>query len=470
MTKTAIIWFRQDLRINDNPAFAYALENFDSILGLYIHDKKPRESGGASKWFLHYTLENFSNSLKNSHKVDLIFKKGDSEKILEKVINEVNPDGVFWNRIYEPENIKRDKKIKETIKKAEIDVKSFNGSLLVEPWQIKNGSGEYYKVFTSFYKKAISDHKPREIIENSKKQSKSLRTNITSLKLEELNLLPQKPDWSKKMLDYWNFGEEAAAENLDEFLNGKVSDYKNNRDIPSIEGTSKLSPYLHFGVISPHQIFHKAENLKNSEKFISEIYWREFSYNLMFNFEKMDQENFRPEFDNFPWQNNKEFLHKWQSGNTGYPIVDAGMRELWETGWMHNRVRMIVGSFLTKHLLTHWKAGEKWFWDTLVDASPANNTASWQWIAGCGADAAPYFRIFNPVKQGEKFDPDGDYVKRWVPELYELPKEFIHKPWEADENILEAANLELGNDYPYPIVNHSMAREAALKAYQKMKN
>jgi deoxyribodipyrimidine photo-lyase len=277
------------------------------------------------------------------------------------------------------------------------------------------------------------------------------------------------------MLDYWSFTEEYANNELEEFISDKVQDYPRDRDRPDRNGTSNLSPYFHFGIISPHQAYHYANSHKNQhnsngiEKYISELYWREFSYNLIYNFPELSERNFRPEFDNFPWADNEELIARWRRGKTGYPIVDAGMRELWETGWMHNRVRMIVGSFLTKHLLTHWKHGEEWFWDTLVDASPANNTASWQWVAGCGADAAPYFRIFNPITQGEKFDPNGDYVRKWVPEVSDLPNNLIHKPWEANQDILEAANLELGTDYPKPAVNHFEARNSALKAYEKIK-
>jgi len=475
MKKTAIIWFREDLRIADNPALQHAIVNYDAIIPLFILDERVRRIGGASRWFLHHVLEELSLQLEEKYSIKLVIKQGKSEDIIDEMLLETGVSGFFWNRIYEKQNVERDKKIKEILQGKEVNVKSFNGSLLVEPWQVETGSGEFYKVYTPFAKKAKAEVPVRSLVEVPESQNKSVNVKLDSLNLCDLNLLPSDPDWGSKMLDYWVFSEKEAEERLEEFISDRVQDYGRDRDRPDRDGTSSLSPYFHFGVISPQQAYHKAMSSKNHyneqgvEKFISEIYWREFSYNLMFHFPEIATKNFRPEFDNFPWIDIKEAVHKWQWGKTGYPIIDAGMRELYETGYMHNRVRMLVGSFLTKHLLTHWKHGEEWFWECLVDASPANNAASWQWVAGCGADAAPYFRIFNPISQGTKFDPHGDYVRRWVPELTDMPNEFIHKPWDAPLLILKAADVELGYNYPNPIVDHFKARKASLKAYEKIK-
>ena len=470
-----LVWFRQDLRISDNPALSYAIENGEKVAAIYIHDEvseNVRKIGSASKWWLHYALSDLSKNLKEKYGIDLIIAEGKSEEIL----NEIDSEYIVWNRLYEPYYIDRDTKIKTALEEKNIVTKSFNGSLIAEPWEIKNGSGEFYKVFTSFYKKCSAEHKPREVLKEPKGNPESLKLNINSLKIEDLNLLPTKPDWSGVMQEEWQVSEKAAQDSLYDFMDNKAENYKEGRDFPIGEYTSKLSPYLHFGQISPNQIlsvceFYESkfpEKKAGAEKFISEVFWREFSYHLLYH-TPIHEKNFRPEFDNFEWVEDGDSLKKWQKGKTGYPIVDAGMRELWATGWMHNRVRMIVGSFLTKDLLIHWKEGEKWFWDTLLDADLANNSASWQWVAGSGADASPYFRIFNPVTQGTKFDGKGEYVRKWIPELKDLPDEFIHSPWEADEEVLKQANVELGKTYPKPMVNHKLAREQALKIYGKIK-
>lgn len=472
----SILWFRQDLRVNDNPALNAAIENSREVIAVYILDeqsKNYRKLGGASKVWLHYALDDLKKNLKEKYNINLVFKIGKSVYVLEKLFTESKAEKLFFNHCYEPYVAAND-----AIINKKFNTESFNGSLLVEPHEVKNGSGEYFKVYTAFYKKCLSSHKPRAPLKAPKQQDKGSKLKIESLKLDDLKLLPTKPDWAAKFKKYWVISEEAAQKKLDYFFENGLKNYPDDRNFADNEnGTSKLSPYLHFGQISPHQILSATEfyshikdsTAKGAEKYINEIYWREFSYSLLGNFNGLPEQNFRPEFDNFPWENNSELLHKWKWGKTGFPIVDAGMRELYETGYMHNRVRMIVGSFLTKNLLTHWKEGEEWFWDNLFDADLANNSASWQWVAGSGADAAPYFRIFNPVMQGKKFDPSGNYTKKWCPELKNMHINFLHNPWEASDIELRAAGVELGKNYPKPILMHDKARNRALEAYKKIK-
>ncbi|HCR85209.1 MAG TPA: deoxyribodipyrimidine photolyase [Alphaproteobacteria bacterium] len=472
----SILWFRQDLRVNDNPALNAAIENSNQVVAVYILDeqsKNHRQLGGASKVWLHYTLADLQKSLKEKYQINLVLKIGKSVEVIGKLFAETRAEKLYFNRCYEPYFAAND-----AIINKKFNTETFNASLLVEPNEVKNGSGEYFKVYTAFYKKCLSSQKLRSPLKAPNQQDKGSKLGVSSLKLEELKLLPTKPDWAAKFKKYWVISENAAHENLEKFFHNGMKNYSDNRNFADNEnGTSKLSPYLHFGQISPHQILSatqffsqvKPDLEKGGEKFINEIYWREFSYNLLGNFNDLPKKNFRPEFNNFPWDNNSELLHKWKWGKTGFPIVDAGMRELYETGYMHNRVRMIVGSFLTKNLLTHWKNGEEWFWDNLFDADLANNSASWQWVAGSGADAAPYFRIFNPVIQGKKFDPSGRYTKKWCPELKDLPIEYLHNPWESPELVIRAAGVELGKNYPKPIVTHEKGREIALKAYALMR-
>ncbi|MBX9697693.1 MAG: DNA photolyase family protein, partial [Alphaproteobacteria bacterium] len=370
--------------------------------------------------------------------------------------------------------------LKSSLKNMNIDCKSFNASLLFEPWEVKTGSGEFYKVFTPFWKACLAR---LSAIETPSETAVIRRFEqvMPSESISAFELVPKSPNWAESFGRYWEPGEEGAHKRLEQFISTSLRDYGKSRDVPGVEGTSKLSAHLHFGEISPRQIVKRIQDVAgqsldeelsyNAGKYCAEIGWREFSYHLLYHFPQLPSHNFQRKFDAFSWDPNyMETLQCWQRGMTGYPIVDAGMRELWQTGWMHNRVRMIVGSFLTKHLLIPWQQGESWFWDTLVDADHANNAASWQWIAGCGADAAPYFRIFNPVLQGEKFDPDGAYVRRWVPEVALLPNAFIHKPWEASELILKQAGVSRGQSYPRPIVDHAYARSRALQAFKLLNN
>ncbi len=449
MQKTVIHWFRQDLRVRDNPALHGAAKN--RILPIYILDDVNAgrdKMGTASRWWLQNSLKSLDESL-DGH---LSIYAGDPLDILRKLIKKHQITEIYWNRCYEPWRIKRDKTIKIEIERMGVGVHSFNGSLLWEPWDVHKDDGTPYKVFTPFYKNGCLKAKPpRALVSKPRAMEfiKSYKENITQPHSLELN-------------NHWHVGEQAALKKAKKFFASGLKNYKKGRDFPALESVSRLSPHLHFGEISPHQIWKMAQDSsasKDLDHFLSELGWREFSYSLLYHFRHLPRENFQSKFDAFPWKKNKTFLEKWQRGETGYPIVDAGMRELLETGYMHNRVRMIVGSFLVKNLMIDWREGEKWFWDRLVDADLASNSASWQWVAGCGADAAPYFRIFNPVTQGEKFDPDGDYTRRFVPELCEVPDKYLFKPWEFSEEL----------DYPDPIVDLRESRESALEAFASIK-
>ncbi len=481
MARTALLWFRQDLRLSDNPALQHLLNEDYVIIPLYIWDDAldaPYASaGGAAQWWLHHSLAMLRDSLE-SYGSRLILRKGEPSDILTEIADATQASAISWNRCYEPAVIARDKAIKQSLKDAGLEVSSHAASLLFEPWTIQNKSGEAFKVYSPFWRHCLKESEPRSPYDKPE-DIPSPGQWPPSDRLDDWQWLPSAPDWAGGLRDAWKPGETAAHRRLQAFLDEQVVDYKEQRDRPDCDSTSRLSPYLHHGEISPHQIWHSARQAygqaddkatrKAIDKFLSEVGWREFSYHLLYHFPTLPEENFRPEFDDFPWKEDDEALTRWQRGQTGYPIIDAGMRELWHTGWMHNRVRMIVASFLIKDLLLHWRHGEDWFWDTLVDADLANNAASWQWVAGSGADAAPYFRVFNPILQGKKFDPDGVYVKRWVPELDKLPAEHLHAPWEAPEEVLNKVGITLGDIYPMPIVDHAAARDRALTAFEQIK-
>jgi deoxyribodipyrimidine photo-lyase len=469
----AIFWFRQDLRIKDNPALIKSLK-FNKVVPIYILDdvnSKDFAMGAASRWWLHNSLKNLNKKLDNK----LSFYKGDPLKILKDLSERFDVKAIFWNRCYEPWRITRDKIIKEELVKLRVNVETSNGSLLWEPWEVLKADETPYKVFTPFYKKGCLNANPPRI-PLSEPSIESLIKVKSHDSLDSLELLP-KFNWYNEMEKIWIPGEEGAREKLDIFLDSGLDNYKDGRNFPSKKNVSQLSPYIHFGEISPNMVWHEAKSKYSSSNsnedlnhFLSELGWREFSYNLLYHFPSLPQHNLQKKFDNFPWNTNKNYLDKWKKGLTGYPIVDAGMRELWQTGYMHNRVRMIVGSFLVKNLLLHWHEGERWFWDCLIDADLASNSASWQWVAGSGADAAPFFRIFNPIIQGLKFDPEGSYTRKYVPELESIPDKFLFNPWEAPSDVLESANIVLGQDYPYPIVDLRESRDKALEAYSFIKN
>ncbi|MDN2660353.1 deoxyribodipyrimidine photo-lyase [Neptunomonas sp. CHC150] len=472
-----IFWFRQDLRLADNPGLCAAIDA-GQVIPVYILDdvnSKPA-MGSASRWWLHHSLSSLNASLSNK----LNFYKGDAHHILLKLVQQNNVKGVYWNRCYEPWRMQRDTQIKEALKKElSVEAHSFNGSLLWEPWQIAKKDETPYKVFTPYYRKGcLNAVPPREPLAKPPLDEASLHCLLSSS--ETLNSLALEPQikWDDMLAPHWEIGETGANNRLHAFLNQSLQHYKSGRDQPALLDTSRLSAPLHFGEVSPNTVWYSALQTgaaigdeKNLDTFLSEIGWREFSYYLLYHNPEITWKNLQSKFDAFPWkkESTSPELKAWQQGRTGYPIVDAGMRELWQTGYMHNRVRMIVGSFLVKNLLHHWHLGEAWFWDTLVDADLASNSASWQWIAGCGADAAPYFRIFNPVLQGEKFDAQGEYIRTYIPELSALPNKYIHKPWEAPVDVLNSANIELGQHYPEPIVELKASRQRALDALASTK-
>ena len=491
MSNPILLWLRLDLRLADNPALTAAVKRGGPVIPVFIwspDEEGEWSPGGASKWWLHQSLTSLNNRL-NELGSRLIIRRGPTLETLRAVAKETNADAVFWNRRYEPAVIARDAKVKESLRNEGCKAESFNAALLHEPWTIQNKSGKPFQVFTPFWKHCLTLPDPAEPAPAPRKLTAPLHWP-RSLALEELALEP-KIKWAEGMRTSWQPGETGAHAQLKRFLAEAVLNYSNDRNRPDLTGTSRLSPHLHFGEISPRQIWHavaddvrrrmpsaKGDRLLTSSatgdwrssQFLTEVGWREFAHHLLFHFPHTPTEPLRPEFKNFPWHKDAAWLKAWQKGLTGYPIVDAGMRELWTTGWMHNRVRMIVASFLVKDLLLSWQDGARWFWDTLVDADLAQNTLGWQWTAGCGADAAPYFRVFNPLSQGEKFDPHGDYVRRWCPELAKLPTEWIHQPHKAPPEILRAAGVELDRSYPQPIVSHAIAREVALESYQKIKS
>ncbi|WP_395167243.1 cryptochrome/photolyase family protein [Francisella salimarina] len=460
--KIAIHWFRQDLRLADNPALHQASQA-DETITIFILDEN-QEIGGASKLWLHHSLNSLNKSLDNR----LHFFRGNPLKIIKKLVKENNITDFYWNRCYDKYSIDRDTQIKQFLQEQNINVSSFNGSLLIEPWQCKKDDGTHYKVYTPFYKELIRIRKYRSNI--AKPCFNSLKKLETAADLSSLKLLEPKLSW-QNIIDQWQIGEVASHQILEEFLDSKVKEYKTARDFMSTDSTSKLSPYLHFGEISPNQIFNAVQSLdyigNNEEHFIKELVWRDFSYYQIYYYPELHNKNINQKFDSFEWDNDPTLLKKWQTGHTGIPIVDAGMRELWQTGYMHNRVRMIVASFLIKNCLIHWKYGEKWFFDTLFDADFASNNANWQWVAGCGLDAAPYFRIFNPVLQAEKFEAF-EYIRKYVPELKLLPNKLLAKPWEASELVLQEAGVKLGDNYPKPVVDLKKSRDKALELHKKL--
>jgi deoxyribodipyrimidine photo-lyase len=472
---SAIVWFRDDLRLFDHPALA-AGAKADALTCVFLLDEDSagfRPHGGASRWWLAQSLRALDADLRRLGQ-RLVLRRGKAADVIPSLARECNATHVTWNRRYDRAGMAVDDTVIAALKSQGVGGGTFPGNLLVEPGKLLNKDGGPLRVFTPFWKRVLSLGEPRKPLPAPKRLPPP--GDIASDDLAGWHLEPTAPDWAGGMRESWAPGESAARERLADFLDS-IRGYAEERDRPDKPSTSRLSPYLRFGEISPAEIFHAARFAadKNApthdiEKFLSELGWREFSYHLLHHFPDLATRNLQSRFDAFPWRNDDAALKAWQRGRTGYPIVDAGMRELWHTGWMHNRVRMVASSFLIKHLLIDWRIGEQWFWDALVDADPANNTASWQWVAGSGADAAPYFRIFNPVLQGEKFDPHGAYVRRWVPELAALPDRFIHKPWMASPLELAEAKVALGKTYPEPIVDHDMARKRALAALERTKS
>ncbi len=463
MQKPIIMWFRQDLRLSDHPALSAAAAKGHVIPLFILDDETPANWrwGGASRWWLHHSLKDFQKN------VPLVLKRGRADEVLRSLLKATGASSLHFTRDYAPWAGALEQRVKAICDELHVECHRHGGFLLHEPESIRNGSGEPYKVYTPFSRACFGKGEPRAAKPASKVEF--AKHELQSDLLEQWDLLPTKPDWAKGLREHWQPGEQGARNLLNRFIDEGLSNYAEGRDRPDKTFTSRLSPHLHWGEISPQQVWHTARGAiaraegaldGNGEKFLKEILWREFSYHLLHHWPDFPDQPFKKEYADFPWSQDAKALAKWQTGQTGYPIVDAGMRELWHTGLMHNRVRMIVASFLIKDLLIPWQTGERWFWDTLVDADIASNSASWQWVAGSGADASPYYRIFNPVLQGQKFDPDGAYVKRWVPELAHLATEFIHRPW--DLPVPPAA-------YARPMVDHDAARDRALEAFKALK-
>jgi deoxyribodipyrimidine photo-lyase len=470
--RTGLVWFRRDLRLADNAALRAALDACDRVVPVFIHapdEEKPWQPGGASRWWLHHSLTALDEALKKrgSH---LHVRRGASLRTLRALIRETGAETVYWNRLHDPAIVARDKHIKSALRDDGVEVHSFGGALLFEPWEVATGQSTPYKVFTPYWRQARAKLELRPPAPAPRRIA-SPRVD-GGVSIDALGLLP-KMRWDEGLGRAWTPGEAGARTALSKFLRAAIADYPKQRDFPAEPGTSRLSPHLHFGEITPMQIawaMHDAERRHPSTKrreadeaYLRELGWREFSHHLLYHFPESASTNLNPKFDAFRWaETSRATLDRWHRGETGIPIVDAGMRELWATGWMHNRVRMLVASFLTKNLRQHWLEGARWFWDTLVDADLANNTQGWQWTAGTGADAAPYFRIFNPVTQGERFDPGGDHVRRWVPELRAFEGKSIHRPWDDPERLAASG-------YPEPIVDLATTRDAALAAYAACK-
>ncbi|WAP70547.1 cryptochrome/photolyase family protein [Jiella pelagia] len=472
-----VVWIRDDLRLDDNPPLAHAAETGRPVVPLFVLDEEStgvRSLGGAHRWWLHHSLESFASSLRGIGS-ELTLRRGKAEDHVLDIIEATGATTLFFNRRYDPAS----RKIDDAVEKAlgeDVSVERFTGNILHEPEAVQTKSGGYYKVYTPFWKN-VSETGFRDPMDPPKglKQPDAFPK---SEKLKDWDLLPTKPDWSGGLRDLWTPGETAAQERLEHFCDELLEGYEAGRERPCADETSRLSPRLRWGEISPFRAWHTANAYASRRKtipdaairtFRRELVWRDFNYHLLYHFGRLEADNFNDRFDNFSWRTSAADLKTWTKGLTGYPIVDAGMRQLWQTGWMHNRVRMIVGSFLTKDLLIDWRDGESWFWDTLVDGDIASNTSQWQWVAGSGADAQPFFRIFNPITQSEKFDPKGDYIRTYVPELRDMPAKAIHAPWEAGKDILAKAGVRLGVTYPKPIVDHGEARQRALEAYQAVK-
>jgi deoxyribodipyrimidine photo-lyase len=471
-----LVLFRRDLRVADNPAVAAAVATGSPVAFAYVLDESCRFSpGAAQKWYLAGSLENLSAALSRLGG-SLVLRRGPQNRCVLELAAELGAGAVFWNRRYAPEEIAVDAALKKDLGEKGVEVRTFNASLLREPWETTTKAGEPFKVFTPFWR-ALQQLGPSRDLSPAPKRFAPAQM-FASDDLDQWRLRPEKPNWAREFGEHWTPGEKAAHKALDAFLETRIDTYPTERDQPSVRGTSALSPRLALGELSPLQIWRAtmnaidngAVNASAGQKFLSEIAWREFSYSLLYNYPTIVDRAWRPAFDAMPWRDDDASFLAWTRGQTGVPLVDAGMRELWRTGWMHNRVRMVVASFLTKNLLIDWRRGERWFWDTLVDADPASNIASWQWVAGSGADAAPYFRIFNPVSQSEKFDPDGVYLRRYVREIAELDVKSIHAPWLAAPGFLHGAPNARGENYPRPIVDLSSSRVRALQAYQELKS
>jgi deoxyribodipyrimidine photo-lyase len=473
-----IVWFRDDLRLSDHPALHAASNAGAPVICLYVFDEQSRALrapdtrplGGAARWWLAQSLRALQSSLASVGS-SLVLRKGPAAKVIADLARQTGAGMVFWNEIAQAPHRAIAEEVAAALTAIGVSSQSFPGDLLAAPAAIRNKEGRGLRVFTPFWRRVQASSDPPKPLPAPKALGPA--PNLAGDSIESWRLEPAHPDWAGGLRDSWRPGEVSGQQRLKEFLESGVAGYASRRDRPDRAGTSRLSPHLRFGEVSPRQVWHAAcfaaaarpALTGDIDKFLSELGWREFCRHLLFDVPDLAKRNLQPGFDAFPWRRDDQARLAWQHGQTGYPIVDAGMRELWRSGVMHSRVRMVAASFLVKHLLIDWREGEQWFWDTLVDADPGSNPANWQWVAGSGADAAPYFRVFNPILQGEKFDPDGAYVRRWVPELARLPTGLIHQPWSATPLELRGAGVELGKTYPEPIIDHRVGRERALKAY-----
>ncbi len=478
MPETTLVWFRQDLRLADNPALYHAVERGGAVVPVFVwapEEEGDWPPGAAQRWWLHHALQALDADLR-ARGARLILRRGPTLDALRAVIEATGADAVYWNERYEPALRRRDAHLVEALGAQGFETAAFPGRLLHDPDAVETTSGGPYHVFTPFWNKLrqaldVPDPLPAPRLGASKAPA----ARPATLDLDALRLLP-KIDWAGGLRATWTPGEKAAQKRLRRFVDERMLDYEERRDRPDLDATSALSPRLHHGEISPRQVWHATTGwIRNGVMkeaawaYLRQIAWREFSYHLLYHYPATPTQPLKDKFEDFGWKDDEAALERWQQGRTGYPIVDAGMRQLWRIGWMHNRVRMIVASFLTKDLLIPWQAGARWFWDTLVDADLANNTMGWQWSAGCGADAQPFFRIFNPVTQGRRYDPDGAYVRQWVPELKDLPDPYLHRPWDAPADVLADAGVVPGETYPEPMVNHRAARDRAMAAYQAIR-
>jgi deoxyribodipyrimidine photo-lyase len=477
-----IVWFRDDLRLSDHPALHAASDAGAPVICLYVFDEQSealrtpnaRPLGGAARWWLAQSLRALQKSL-NAVGSSLVLRKGPAAETIAALAHQTHTDAVFWNEIAQAPHQAVADQVAAALKEIGVASQRFPGDLLVAPANIRNKEGRGLRVFAPFWRRVIASGDPPKPLPAP--QTLCPGPGLASDTIESWHLEPVRPDWAGGLRASWTPGEVSGQARLHEFLRNGVAAYATQRDRPDRSGTSLLSPHLRFGEVSPRQVWHGARFAAadrpalsaNVDKFLSELGWREFCRHLLFDVPDLAERNLQPSFDAFPWKPDDGARLAWQRGRTGYPIIDAGMRELWHSGVMQNRVRMVVASFLVKHLLIDWRDGEKWFWDTLVDADPGSNPANWQWVAGSGADAAPYFRVFNPILQGQKFDPDGAYVRRWVPELARLPASLVHRPWSATPLELKDAGVELGKTYPDPIIDHKKGRERALKAYATLR-
>ncbi|OLP53859.1 deoxyribodipyrimidine photolyase [Rhizobium rhizosphaerae] len=471
-----ILWLRKDLRLQDNHALKAAADCGAPVICLYI--REPQDGlgplGAAQAWWLHHSLERFAEAIEGLGN-RLILRSGEAGAVLGALIAETGARTIFWNRRYDPEAAAVDKALKAHFEGEGLQVKSFAGQLLHEPTRLKTKSGGPFRVYSPFWRAFEASGEPDAPLEAPAALPAPDRFPKSET-LADWALLPVKPNWAEEFDGIWTPGEAGALTRLDRFVAERLKTYRAGRERPALDGSSGLSPHLAMGEISPATIWQATMGLSDRipvEEIIAfrrEIVWREYSYHLLFHHPDLPRENLNRRFDRLGWQGSEEDFARWCRGETGYPIVDAGMRQLWRHGAMHNRVRMIAASFLVKDLLIDWRRGEAWFRDTLVDADPASNGVNWQWVAGCGADAAPFFRVFNPILQGEKFDPKGDYVRRFVPELARLPDRYLHRPFEAPSSVLAEAGITLGKTYPLPQVDHARARDRALTAYRSVKD